>query len=145
MAQQNGVTDVRLLYIGGRQLPGLIMVNEQGWDMDSIEVPEYGYTALIASGQKKTLPLELTYLVKRDSVITKYFTDWDKAGGDGRDVSMLHTDKSGDPLNAYMRTLYSYCELGPFKLPDFDQASRKVSTLKVTLFPAKPAQIRNLL
>lgn len=144
MAQQNGITDVRLLYIDGKQLPGLIKTNEQGFDRDSIEVPEYGYTGLISTGQKKTLPLEIEYIVKRNSLITKYFSDWDKNGGDARDVSMLHTDKSGDPLNAYMRSLYSDCELGGIKYPDFDQGARKLSTLKVTLYPSKPAQIRNL-
>ncbi|TGL39631.1 hypothetical protein EHQ53_14005 [Leptospira langatensis] len=144
MPQQNGVSDVRLVFINGYQLPGLANVNEQGYDMDSIEVPEQGYTALIASGQKKTLPLEVTYIVKRDSKTLKYFKDWDKSGGDARDIQMLHTDKSGNPLNAYARSIYSQCELGPIKWPDFDQASRKFANLKITLFPYKPAEYKTL-
>lgn len=143
MAQNNGQSDVRLVSIAGKQLPGLLKMNEQGFDRDSIEVAEQGFTGLISSGQKKALPIELEYLTKRDSLILKYFKDWDDVN-DARDVSVLHTDKSGDPLNAYYRTLYSDCELGPIKWPDFDQGARKVASLKITLYPSKPAEIRTL-
>lgn len=134
--QRNKMTDVVLLYIGGTAMQGVLKTPETGYTEDGIEVPTSGVTAMIGTGQKKLEAKEYEFLVQRQSPTLKYFIDWrDNNDGESRDVVHLHTDKTGKPENWWLREIFTDCEPGDFKVPDFDQASRKTATLKIKLFP----------
>ncbi len=133
--QRNALTDTRIILINGVALSGLVSVSETGYDEDAVDVPESGYVRLIGSGVKKLKPVTLSYLVKRDTIVLKYFIDWANAGGFARDVTMYYTDKSGDILNAYRRDLFGGCELGTMPNQGFEEASRQKGMFSVTLYP----------
>jgi len=135
--QRQGITVVKILLINGQQIPGLLKFPEAGPEEDAIEVPEQGFTGVIGSGQRKLKVLDVEYLIKRDSITLGYHLDWDASSGEERDVVLLHTDKTGDPANAFMREIFESCGLGPIRTPDFDQASRKFAQFKVSYFPRK--------
>ena len=135
MAQQNALTDVRILFINGFQIPGLLTLSETGVEEDPIEVPEGGFIRLIGSGMEKIPTLECSWLVKRESTILQFFKEWRDTGKNARDVVLYFTDKSGKLENAYRRDLYSDSELGNYKDPAFDQGARDKTLLNVTLFP----------
>lgn len=133
--QRQGISDVRILLIGGIQLSGLLTVSESGYNEDPIEVPENGKIRLIGSGMEKVKALELEYLVKRTSPVLKYFLDWRSQGKFARDVVMLYTDKSGDITTAYRRDSFPDCEMLDFIAPAFDQAGRTFAKMKTILAP----------
>lgn len=133
--QRQAISDRRIVLIDGVQIGGLLTVSETGIDEAPIEIPELGYIRLIASSNKKIMQLDLSYLVKRDSLTLQYFADWEKQGKFARDVVMYHTDKSGNILNSNMRQIFSDCELGSVKFPAFDEGSIAKATITVSLFP----------
>jgi len=135
--QRQGITVVKLVYINGELITGLLKWPETGYTEEGIEVPEQGFSGMIGSGQEKVEALEVEWLIKRESNTLQYHLDWRANGKEARDIVLLNTDKSGDPANAFMRELYEGCELGDFKTPDFDQAARKTATLKVKYFPRR--------
>lgn len=134
--QRTKMTDVVLLYINGFQLTDVSKTPETGYTEDGIEVPTPGVTAMIGSGQKKLEAKEFEFLVMRTSPTLKYFIDWDQIGErEARDVVLLHVDKTGNPANWWLREIFTDCEPGDFKIPDFDQGARKDARLKIKLFP----------
>lgn len=133
--QLNAMSDVRIILIGGFQLPGHLTISESGVTEDAIEVPENGKLRLIGSGMEKIEKLEASWLVRRDSIVYLYFKTWRDTGKDARDLVMYYTDKSGKLENAYRRDVWASCELLDFKNPDFDQAARKHAQLNVSLAP----------
>lgn len=136
MAQNNALTEVKICFINGLQIEGLLNVNESGNDEDPIEVPEPGVTSQIGSGQEKIGTLELDFLVKRNSPTHAYFKKWHDSGKDARDVTIYTTDKSGKIENSYFTQFWPDSEmLGTPKYQDFDQGARKFSKIKVRLAP----------
>lgn len=133
--QLNAMSDVRIILIGGFQLPGLLTVSESGVTEDAIEVPENGKIRLIGSGIEKIEKLEVTYLFRRDLVTYLYMKGWRDSGKDARDLVMYYTDKSGKLENAYRRDVWASCELLDFKAPDFDQGARKHAQGNFSLAP----------
>jgi hypothetical protein len=135
--QRQALTVVKLIYIDGQLLPGLLKWNEIGYEEDGIEVAEQGFTGMIGSGQEKTGAQEVEWLIKRDTPTLQYHLDWRNSGKEARDIVLLSTDKTGLPENAFMRELLEGCELGMFKTPDFDQATKKAASFKVSYFPRR--------
>lgn len=140
--QRQALTVIKLVYINGELIPGLLKWGETGYEEDGIEVPEQGFTGMIGSGQEKVAQQEVEWLIKRETNTLAYHLDWRDNGKEARDVVLLSTDKSGDPANAFMRELLEGCELGMFKTPDFDQATKKAASFKVTYFPRRYSMTR---
>lgn len=134
--QRSKMTDVVLLFINGVQLTDVVKTPETGYTEDGIEVHLPGLTAQIGSGQKKLEAKDFEFLVLRQSPTLQFFVDWDQfSDREGRDVVLLHTDKTGKAENWWLREIYTESELGDFKIPDFDQGARKDARLKIKLFP----------
>jgi hypothetical protein len=133
--QRNAMTDTRIILIDGFRLPGLLTIGETGIQEDPVEVQENGWVRLIGSGVKKIKQVDFTYLIKRDSVVLKYIFEWKESGGMARDVTMYHSDKTGDITSAYRRTSLGDCELGSVTNPSFDEGSRQKSILQFSVFP----------
>lgn len=133
---QTGIlTDRRLIEIGGVPIEGLLKMSEGGTEIDSIEVAELKKLRMISTGLEKILEVTLTFKVIRNSATLAFFLEW-RLAEDNRDVVVFFTDKTERPENAWMRILLTDCELGGFKLPEYDAASADVAQFEVPIKPS---------
>lgn len=113
--QKNYMGLKRKLLYDGEELPGLAECSLVKDEETNIDVPTFNRIFSIKSGVKRFEPINIKYVVTRETKTKKFLHDWFK-NNEYHDVTVINTDSTGEEVD---RWLLRDCECSRYEEPDY--------------------------